>query len=138
MDEAEDKRVELHAHTTMSQMDGVVNVQDLIKRAIKWGHKAIAITDHNAIQTYPAASKFKKDIKILFGVELAMIDDDLDLIFREDDSDLLENTYVVFDFETTGFNAGGGDQIIEVGAVKIKNGEISETFDKAYKSWSEN
>lgn len=130
MDGAEDKRVELHAHTTMSQMDGVVNVQDLIKRAIKWGHKAIAITDHNAIQTYPAASKFKKDIKILFGVELAMIDDDLDLIFREDDSDLLENTYVVFDFETTGFNAGGGDQIIEVGAVKIKNGEILETFDR--------
>ena len=130
MDEEEDKRVELHVHTTMSQMDGVVSASDIIKRAIKWGHKAIAITDHNAIQTFPAISKFKNDIKVLFGVELAMIDDDLDLIFREDDSVLLDNTYVVFDFETTGFNAGGGDSIIEIGAVKIKNGEIIETFDR--------
>ena len=130
MDDAEEKRVELHAHTNMSQMDGVIPVADLIKRAIKWGHKAIAITDHNGIQTFPAAMKFKKDIKVLFGVELPMIDDDLDLIFREDDSNLLDNTYVVFDFETTGFNAGGGDSIIEVGAVKIKNGEIIDTFDR--------
>ena len=129
-DEAEEKRVELHAHTNMSQMDGVIPVNKLIKRAIKWGHKAIAITDHNAIQTFPAATKFKKDIKILYGVELAMIDDDLDLILREDDSNLLDNTYVVFDFETTGFNAGGGDSIIEVGAVKIKNGEIIDTYDR--------
>ncbi len=130
MDEEEEKRVELHTHTTMSQMDGVVSVSDLINRAIKWGHKAIAITDHNAIQTFPVASKFKKDIKVLFGVELAMIDDDLDLVLREDESNLLDNTYVVFDFETTGFNAGGGDSIIEVGAVKIKNGEIIDTFDR--------
>ncbi len=130
MDTAEEKRIELHTHTTMSQMDGVVPVANLIKRAIKWGHKAIAITDHNAIQTFPAAMKFSKDIKVLYGVELAMIDDDLDLILREDDSILLDNTYVVFDFETTGFNAGGGDSIIEVGAVKIKNGEIIETFDR--------
>ena len=129
-DEEEEKRVELHTHTNMSQMDGVMPVSNLIKRAIKWGHKAIAITDHNAIQTFPAAAKFKKDIKVLFGVELAMIDDDLDLILREDDSNLLENTYVVFDFETTGFNAGGGDSIIEVGAVKLKDGKIIDTFDR--------
>ena len=129
-DDETEKRVELHAHTNQSQMDGVIPVDKLIKRAIKWGHKAIAITDHNAIQTFPAASKFKKDIKVLFGVELAMIDDDLDLIFREDDSNLLDNTYVVFDFETTGFNAGGGDSIIEVGAVKLHNGEIIDTYDK--------
>ena len=129
-DDAEEKRVELHAHTMMSQMDGVVNVKDLIKRAIKWGHKAIAITDHNGIQTFPEATKYKKDIKVLFGVELAMIDDDVDLVLRPDNSNLLDNTYVVFDFETTGFNAGGGDSIIEVGAVKIKNGEIIDTYDK--------
>ena len=66
MDEEDDKRVELHIHTTMSQMDGVVSASDIIKRAIKWGHKAIAITDHNAIQTFPAISKFKNDIKVLF------------------------------------------------------------------------
>ena len=129
VDDAEEKRVELHAHTNMSQMDGVIPVGNLIKRAISWGHKAIAITDHNGIQTFPQAMKFKKDIKVLFGVELSMIDDDLDLILREDDSVLLDNTYVVFDTETTGFNAGGGDQMIEIGAVKIKDGEIIDKFD---------
>ena len=129
IDDAEEKRVELHAHTNMSQMDGVIPVGNLIKRAISWGHKAIAITDHNGIQTFPQAMKFKKDIKVLFGVELSMIDDDLDLILREDDSVLLDNTYVVFDTETTGFNAGGGDQMIEIGAVKIKDGEIIDKFD---------
>lgn len=130
LDEAPIKRVELHAHTMMSQMDGVVTIKDLVKRAIKWGHKAIAITDHNSIQTFPEACRYRKDIKILFGLELAMIDDDIDLVIRPNDSKLLDNTYVVFDFETTGFNAGGGDSIIEVGAVKIKNGEIIDTYDK--------
>ena len=130
MDTSEEKRVELHAHTMMSQMDGVVDVKDLIKRAIKWGHKAIAITDHNGIPTFPMAFHFKNDIKILYGVELSMIDDDLDLVLRPNTSVLMDNTYVVFDFETTGFNAGGGDQIIEIGAVKIKNGEIIERFDR--------
>ena len=130
MDTSEEKRVELHAHTMMSQMDGVVDVKDLIKRAIKWGHKAIAITDHNGIPTFPMAFHFKNDIKILYGVELSMIDDDLDLVLRPNTSTLMDNTYVVFDFETTGFNAGGGDQIIEIGAVKIKNGEIIDRFDR--------
>ncbi|MDO4369528.1 MAG: PolC-type DNA polymerase III [bacterium] len=130
MDDEEEKRIELHAHTMMSQMDGVVSVTDLINRAIKWGHKAIAITDHNGIQTFPTAMKFKDKIKILYGVELSMIDDDIDLVIRPDDSILLDNTYVVFDFETTGFNAGGGDSIIEVGAVKICNGEIISSFDR--------
>ncbi len=129
-DNACEKRVELHTHTMMSQMDGVVTVKDLIKRAKNWGHKAIAITDHNAIQTFPEAYHHKDEIKILYGVELAMIDDDLDLVVRADDSVLLDNTYVVFDFETTGFNAGGGDSIIEIGAVKLRNGEIIDTYDK--------
>ena len=130
VDDAEEKRVELHTHTTMSQMDGVVSLEDLIKQAKKWGHKAIAITDHNAIQTFPLAAHYNEGIKILYGVELAMIDDEIDLVKRADTSNLLDNTYVVFDFETTGFNAGGGDSIIEIGAVKIKNGEIIERFDK--------
>ena len=129
-DLSEEKRVELHAHTKMSQMDGVVDVKDLIKRAVKYGHKAIAITDHNAIQTFPEAYHHKDEIKILYGVELNMIDDDLDLVVRSDKSTLLDNTYVVFDLETTGFNAGGGDSIIEIGAVKLKNGEIIDRYDK--------
>ena len=130
MDDAEVKRVELHTHTMMSQMDGVVDVKNLIKRAIKWGHKALAITDHNGIPTFPEAFHHKNEIKILYGVELSMIDDDIDLVKRADESVLMDNTYVVFDFETTGFNAGGGDSIIEIGAVKIKNGEIIDRFDR--------
>ncbi len=130
LDEEEEKRVELHTHTLMSQMDGVVSVKDLIKRAIKWGHKAIAITDHNAIQTFPEAFHHKDEIKILYGVELAMVDDTIDLTFRADDSKLLDNTYVVFDLETTGFNAGGSDKIIEIGAVKLKDGRIIDRFDE--------
>ena len=130
VDDAIEKRVELHTHTMMSQMDGVVPVKDLIKRAVKWGHKAIAITDHNAIQTFPECYHHKDEIKILYGVELAMIDDDLDLVVRSNDSILEDNTYVVFDFETTGFNAGGGDSIIEIGAVKLYKGEIIDRFDK--------
>lgn len=129
-DNAEVKRVELHTHTMMSQMDGVVTLKDLVGRAKAWGHKAIAITDHNAIQTFPEAAKYvTDDFKIIYGLELNMIDDDLDLVVRPNDSKLLENTYVVFDFETTGFNAGGGDSIIEIGAVKLLNGEIIDRFD---------
>ncbi len=125
------KRVELHTHTMMSQMDGVVTLKDLVNRAKLWGHKAIAITDHNAIQTFPEAAKYvTDDFKIIFGTELNMIDDDLNLVVRPNNSKLLENTYVVFDFETTGFNAGGGDSIIEIGAVKLLNGEIIDRFDR--------
>ncbi len=130
LDEAEEKRVELHTHTLMSQMDGVVSVKDLIKRALLWKHKAIAITDHNAIQTFPEAFHHKDEIKILYGVELSMVDDAIDLTFREDSSEILQNTYVVFDLETTGFNAGGKDKIIEIGAVKLKDGKIIERYDK--------
>ena len=130
VDDADEKRVELHAHTMMSQMDGVVEVKDLIKQAVSFGHKAIAITDHNGIQTFPECYKHKDEIKILYGVELSMIDDDLDLVIRPDNSNLLDNIYVVFDFETTGFNAGGKDSIIEIGAVKLHDGVIVDRFDK--------
>lgn len=129
-DEMEEKRVELHTHTHMSQMDGLVSVKDLIKRAKKWGHKAIAITDHNGVQSFPDAFHETKDIKVIFGVELNLIDDSIDIVFRENDTNIIDNTYVVFDFETTGFNAGVGDSIIEVGAVKLFNGEIIDRFSK--------
>ncbi|MBQ7140197.1 MAG: PolC-type DNA polymerase III [Bacilli bacterium] len=130
IDDADEKRVELHAHTFMSQMDGLVSPTNLINRAREFGHKAIAITDHNAVQAFPEAYNNAKGMKVIYGVELNLIDDNVDMVFREDDSPLLDSTYVVFDFETTGFNAGGVDQIIEAGAVKICNGEIIDKFDE--------
>ena len=141
VDVAPQKRVELHTHTKMSQMDGVVEAKTLLKQALKWGHKAIAITDHNCLQSYPDVYNFVKGhnkglqegeepFKAIYGVELTMVDDDIDIVVRPNDSKLLDNTYVVFDFETTGFNAGGKDSIIEVGAVKILNGEIIDRFSE--------
>ena len=137
-DDEEEKRVELHAHTMMSQMDGLVDAKTLIKQAVKWGHKAIAITDHNGVQAFPDVyhlvcdlNKGKEDkFKAIYGAEFTLIDDSVNIVVRENDSILLDNTYVVFDFETTGFNAGGGDTIIEIGAVKIHNGEIIDRFDE--------
>ena len=139
-DDAEEKRVELHAHTMMSQMDGVADEVKLVKQAMKWGHKAIAITDHNGCQAFPNvyhlvrdynAGKEEKDkFKALYGTELVMVDDNVDIVIRPNDGKLLDQTYVVFDFETTGFNAGGADSIIEIGAVKMKGGEILERYDE--------
>ena len=139
MDEAPLKRVELHAHTKMSQMDGICDAKELVKTAYAWGHRAIAITDHNGVQSFPDVYHTVCDInkgkegepfKALYGVELTLIDDTIDIVVRPTDDDLLKTTYVVFDFETTGFNAGGADSIIEVGAVKICNGEIIDRFDE--------
>ena len=139
-DEALEKRIELHAHTMMSQMDGVVDAKKLVKQAYDWGHKAIAITDHNGAQAFPDVyhlvcdlNKGKEDkdkFKAIYGSEFTLIDDSVNIVLRENDSVLLDNTYVVFDFETTGFNAGGGDTIIEIGAVKIHNGEVIDKFDE--------
>ncbi len=129
-DDAENKRVELHTHTFMSQMDSVVSVKDLIKQAKAFGHQAIAITDHNGLQGYPEAYKEKDGIKIIYGVEMGVIDDDISIIYNMADYQLMDQTYVVFDTETTGFNAASGDQMIEIGAVKIKNGEIIDRFDE--------
>ena len=139
-DEAERKRVELHAHTKMSQMDGVADEINLVQTAINWGHKAIAITDHNGCQAFPHVfnlvtkyNKGKEDkdkFKALYGTELTLIDDSVNIVLRPSDLKLLETTYVVFDLETTGFNAGGADSIIEIGAVKINNGEIIDRFDE--------
>lgn len=139
-DIASTKRIELHAHTMMSQMDGVADETKLVKQAMKWGHRAIAITDHNGVQAFPHVYQAVKDFnkgkaedekfKAIYGTELTMIDDNVDIVTRPSEEDLLETTYVVFDFETTGFNAGGADSIIEVGAVKIRNGEILEHYDE--------
>jgi len=138
-DESKEKRVELHAHTKMSQMDGICDAKTLVKTAYNWGHRAIAITDHNGVQSFPDVYHTVCDInkkkegepfKALYGVELTLIDDTVDIVLRPTDEDLLKTTYVVFDFETTGFNAGGADSIIEVGAVKICNGEIVDRFSE--------
>ena len=140
-DKAEVKRVELHCHTKMSQMDGVVDDEVLLKQAISWGHRAIAITDHNGVQAFPHVFNFvtgynkklkegEEPFKAIYGAELTLIDDTVNIVVRPNNKNMLEQTYVVFDFETTGFNAGGADSIIEIGAVKIKNGEILEKYDE--------
>ena len=133
------KRVELHTHTKMSQMDGVCDEVELVKKAISYGHKAIAITDHNACQAFPhvynEVTSYNKNnpdnpFKVIYGAEVTMVEDEVVIITRGNDSKLEDNTYVVFDVETTGFNAGLSDSMIEIGAVKIKNGEIIERFDE--------
>ena len=139
-DNAKEKRVELHTHTKMSQMDGVADEVKLVETAMKWGHKAIAITDHNGCQAFPHVfnlvtqyNKGKKEnekFKAIYGTELTLIDDTVNIVLRPSDLHLLDTTYVVFDLETTGFNAGGADSIIEIGAVKIHNGEIIDRFDE--------
>ncbi len=141
VDTSEEKRVELHAHTKMSQMDGLCDEEALLKQAIKWGHKAIAITDHNGVQSFPHVFNFvtshnkklaegEEPFKAIYGAELTLIDDSVNIVLRPTDKVMLDETFVVFDFETTGFNAGGADSIIEIGAVKIKNGVILEKYDE--------
>ena len=146
-DEAEIKRVELHAHTMMSQMDGLTKVDlgkhtcELVSRAIDMGYRGVAITDHNGCQAFPIAygiiNSYNKKIedkdkhfKGLYGTELTLVDDTVNVVVRPTDLPLKETTYVVFDTETTGFNAAGEDQMIEIGAVKICNGEIIDRFDE--------
>lgn len=129
-DDAEEKRVELHLHTIMSQMDGLIPLDKLFKKINDFGHRAVGVTDKNCIQLFPKLYKKKGDVKVLFGAEVYVVDDEVKIINKETDEDLINSTYVVFDFETTGFNAGSGDSIIEIGAVKIKNGEIIDRFDE--------
>ena len=139
-DTASEKRVELHTHTLMSQMDGVVSPTDLLKTATIWGHKALAITDHNGVQSFPEVHKFVKGynkgkedqdkFKAIYGVELLMSDDTINIVRNQVDSDLFNTKYCVFDVETTGFNAGSGDSMIEIGATLIQNGEVIDTFNE--------
>jgi len=184
VDDAPVKRVELHAHTMMSQMDGVTRLDldkhtcELISKCIDMGYKGVAVTDHSGCQAFPVVFelitshnkgvvkklKSKKEelesklseeenedqkvllnkeldeviatlknppkFKGLYGTELTLVDDTVNIVVRPRDIDLLESTYVVFDTETTGFNAAGGDQMIEIGGVKIKDGEIIDRFDE--------
>lgn len=129
MDHSPQKRVELHCHTKMSDMDGVSDVKDIIKRAMKWGHKAIAITDHGNVQAFPDANhaiSSKDDFKILYGVEAYLVDD-LKSIVENLKGQTLEDTFVVFDLETTGFSPIN-NRIIEIGAVKVEKGKIIDRF----------
>lgn len=127
-DKAEVKRVELHAHTQMSSMDGMVPVGELVSRAASWGHKAIAITDHGVVQAFPDAMNAgkKNGIKIIYGVEAYLVDDDTDTIVNANDRDL-DQTFVVFDIETTGLSPHS-DNLTEIGAVKVQNCEIVDSF----------
>lgn len=178
------KRVELHAHTMMSQMDGLTKVDlnkhtcELVSRTIDMGYRGVAITDHSGCQAFPIAygivSSHNKEIrkniknkieeltnklslastpqekenlteelnnyqnqeknppifKCLYGTELTLVDDTINIVVRPSALSLKDATYVVFDTETTGFNAGGKDQMIEIGAVKIKGDEIIDRFDE--------
>jgi len=180
-DKEEEKRVELHAHTMMSQMDGVCDEVALVKQAMAWGHAGIAITDHDCVQSFPhvfgevtdynkglkkaaqakiddlkksleeikesgneegiaemekmieAAEEEKKNLKIFkagYGAEIEMCESFLNVCFNPTKDKIEGNTFVVFDTETTGFNAGLGDSMIEIGGVKVHNGEVVDRFDE--------
>ncbi|KXZ39809.1 DNA polymerase-3 subunit alpha [Alkalithermobacter thermoalcaliphilus JW-YL-7 = DSM 7308] len=128
MDKEIEKRVELHAHTQMSAMDAVVSASKLIERAAKWGHKAIAITDHGVVQAFPEAMSASKKygIKVIYGVEGYIVNDTTPVI-KKPNSLPLDQTFVVFDIETTGLS-NQNDKITEIGAVKIRNFQIVDTF----------
>lgn len=128
-DHAQAKRIELHAHTQMSDMDGIVSAKSLIKMAADWGHKAIGITDHGVVQAFPDAMEAgkKNNIKILYGMEGYLMDEYK--ILSGESEYTLDDTFVVFDIETTGFSPYHC-KIIEIGAVKIKNRQIVERYSQ--------
>ncbi|MED3646205.1 PolC-type DNA polymerase III [Halalkalibacterium halodurans] len=132
-DEAPDdeKRVELHLHTAMSQMDGISSAGAYVTQASKWGHKAIAITDHGVVQAFPEAygASQKHGIKVIYGVEANLVDDGVPIAYNEAHIPLLDSEFVVFDVETTGLSAVY-NKIIELAAVKVKNGEIIDRFER--------
>jgi DNA polymerase III subunit alpha, Gram-positive type len=129
------KRVELHAHTLMSAMDGMIDPEELVKKAIKWGWKAVAVTDHGVTQAFPAAShvRLPEGFKLLYGCEFYLVDDGTPIIVRPPKGvPMAEAEFVVLDIETTGFSPIG-DDIIEVGAVRYKNGQMGESFQRFVK-----
>ncbi len=133
IDHAPEKRVELHCHTKMSDMDGVSDVKDIINRAAAWGHKAIAITDHGAVQAFPEADHAVhamkgSDFKVIYGCEIYLVDDTKGIV-TDSRGQALDSSFVVFDIETTGFYAEK-DRIIEIGAVRIENGKIVSRFSE--------
>lgn len=128
MDTAEEKRVELHMHTTMSSMDAVTAASKIVERAAKFGHKAVAITDHGVVQAFPDAqiAAKKNNIKVIYGVEGYLADNGTPIVINGHEESF-DDEYVVFDIETTGFSSKN-DKIIEIGAVKLKDGEIVDSF----------
>ena len=130
-DLALEKRVELHLHTNMSALDAINDVSDYVKQAIKWGHKAIAFTDHDGVYSFHdimVAAK-GKEIKPIYGVELGFVDEKkFNIAYTVEDIDLKDATYVVFDIETTGFSVTY-DRIIQIAARKVKQGQVIETFE---------
>ncbi|MDI3233886.1 PolC-type DNA polymerase III [Exiguobacterium antarcticum] len=127
---AGEKRVELHAHSQMSQMDAVMNVTKYVERAATWGHPAVAITDHAGAQSFPDAyyAGKKNDIKILYGIEANVVNDGVQVAYHPVDQELEKATFVVFDVETTGLSAMY-NKIIELAAVKIYDGDIIDKFE---------
>ena len=129
-DLAEVKRVELHMHTQMSQMDAMTSATDLIKRAMKWGWKSIAITDHGVVQAFPEAHKLlgldNPDMKVIYGVEAYLVVDGSTVVSNYKGQNI-DTTYCVLDLETTGFSPVT-EKITEVGIMKIKNGEVIDSF----------
>lgn len=126
-----EKRVEFHAHTNMSTMDALPPVEDLIARAAKWGHKAIAITDHGNVQSFPHGyhAARKAGIKAIFGLEANIVEDSVPIVYNEAPLDLHEATYVVFDVETTGLSAVYND-LIQIAASKMHKGNVIAEFDE--------
>ena len=129
-DNAEKKRIELHLHTPMSSMDGVTPLKKIVTRAKEWGHQALAITDHGIVQGFPEAMELSKSlgIKIIYGMEGYLINDRNNIITNFDE-DKTYSTYTVFDIETTGLSSVN-DMITEIGAVKIKDGKIIDTYSQ--------
>lgn len=141
MDRAPQKRVELHAHTMMSDMDAVVDVKKLVRRAFEWGHPAVAITDHGVVQAFPEANHAlnpkdysdpeeqarAKAFKVIYGMEAYLVDDLKEVVTNGRGQSLTQDDFVVFDIETTGLSKNK-DKIIEIGAVKVSKGEITDKF----------
>jgi len=126
-----ERRIELHAHTNMSMMDSTIHVEDLVETAAKWGHEAVAITDHAGVYSFPDAYKASKehDIQVIYGLEADLVNDGVPIALNDADIDLNEATYVVFDVETTGLSAIY-DSIIELAAVKMYKGNVIEEFQE--------
>ena len=132
VDDEQVKRVELHCHTKMSRLDAVSDVSEIVKTAIGWGHKAIAITDHGGVQALPDAwFAVPKDseFKVIYGCEAYLVDDEAKAVENAKEGQSFADTFIVFDIETTGLSPVN-DRIIEIGGVKVENGRITDRFSE--------